>query len=240
MTFRNKEAEISYPKLFTFDPNRATEQELMKLGLPKFLAARIVKYREKGGRFKKPSDFEKIYGLRTADYQRLLPYITITSEDIPPSHQTTEKSHSPTPTHAAGRNTPISLDINTTDSTQLVKVKGVGPVLAMRILKYRNKLGGFVSMAQIHEVYGLDSMVVQNIKNQYFVSNGFSPKPVLINQSDYKTLAGHPYIGGKLAGQLLNYKKQHGNFHQLSDLEKVHALEPTKLGKLAPYLSFSE
>jgi DNA uptake protein ComE-like DNA-binding protein len=78
------------------------------------------------------------------------------------------------------------------------------------------------------------------LKNQFFVAELFKPTQIYINQADYKTLASHPYIGGKLSGILLNYKKQHGPFQTITDLEKIPTVESEKLFKLTQYVSFDK
>lgn len=223
-------------KLFEFDPNLASTEEFESLGLPKFLAERIVKYRSKGGKFKKADDFAKVYGLRESDFERLLPYIKIGSKSVNQNFTKKEERFEP----KASQKTFPKTDINLADSAQWVRVRGIGAVLANRIIKFRAKLGGFVSLEQIKEVYGLDSMVVQTIQKQFFIADSFKPTSILINGSDYKTLASHPYIGGKLAGVILNYKKQHGPYKSISDLEKIQLMDVEKLVKLKPYLSFEE
>jgi DNA uptake protein ComE-like DNA-binding protein len=231
---RTKQPTEKVVKLFPFDPNSASETDFIALGLPNFMASRIIKYRSKGGRFKKPDDLAKIYGLRTSDFERLLPYIRIGGNDQPVIRKQTFSSSKFQPKVFP------KVDINTADSTQLVYVKGIGGVLASRIIKFRNKLGGFVSLNQLHEVYGLDSAVVKVLKNQFFVAELFKPTQIYINQADYKTLASHPYIGGKLSGILLNYKKQHGPFQTITDLEKIPTVESEKLFKLTQYVSFDK
>ena len=230
---RNQKTERK-SQLFKFDPNTAQEFDFIALGLPDFMASRIIKYRSKGGKFKKPSDLAKIYGLRTSDFDRLMPYIQIGEEDQPVVEKQPFSQPKIQPKVFS------RLDINKADSTQLVYVKGIGAVLALRIIKFRNKLGGFVSLNQLHEVYGLDSAVTKILKNQFFVADLYNPTPIYINQADYKTLASHPYIGGKLAGIILNYKKQHGSFQAITDLEKIPVIETEKLTKLKPYIAFDE
>ena len=223
-------------KLFEFDPNLASAEEFISLGLPQYLSERIVKYRSKGGKFRIADDFAKVYGLRESDFKRLLPYIKIESKSENQNFTKKEDRFEP----KVSQKTFPKIDINLADSAQWVRVRGIGAVLANRIIKFRAKLGGFVSMEQIKEVYGLDSTVVQTIQKQFFIADSFKPTPILINGSDYKTLASHPYIGGKLAGVILNYKKQHGPYKSISDLEKIQLMDGEKLSKLKPYLSFEE
>jgi len=219
-------------QLFPFDPNTATEADFMRLGLPSFLAKRILNYREKGGKFRKKEDFAKIYGLRDADFQRLLPYIQV------PEPQKKEASKMAYPKAFPPKTTFPPIDLNLADTADLKRVNGIGSVLAARIVKYRNKLGGFAKPEQLYEVYGLDSAVVRLTLTKFVSPNAQGLKHLAINILPADSLAKHPYIGRKAAKILVNYRTQHGNFHTKEDLLKSKALEVDKAERLAPYLEF--
>jgi hypothetical protein len=72
-----KRDEISREALFLFDPNTASLSDWNRLGIKEKTALTIQKYIGKGGRFYKPEDIKKIWGLRTSDVERLLPYVRI-------------------------------------------------------------------------------------------------------------------------------------------------------------------
>ena len=128
-------------------------------------------------------------------------------------------------------------DINLSDTTQFKQIKGIGSKLSARIIKYRNKLGGFYTTNQLKEVWGIDSNLI-NENAKYFLLN--QPKLNIINldTSGVKTLIKHPYIDYKKAISIVNYRKQHGNYKSVKDLEKLHLLKKEDIEKLSPYLSF--
>ena len=82
----NKKKEYAYER-FPFDPNTATKQELMRLGLFEYMAERIINYRSKGGEFRVKSDLNKIYKFPQKLYTDLAPFI-----QLPDSIPHTEKS----------------------------------------------------------------------------------------------------------------------------------------------------
>ena len=130
----------------------------------------------------------------------------------------------------------VSFDINLADTAKLKQIRGVGNVLSARIIKYRNKIGGFVSTKQVSEVYGLKPEVLQRLEESTFVTNGYVPSKINVNEAGEKLLASHPYISYKLASAIVAYRMQHGVFKSLDELQKIHILDGETLNKIAPYL----
>lgn len=220
-----------------FDPNGVSLQSLLDMGLPPRSAHIWVKYLSKGGHFKKPEDVLKIYGLPQKWYQTALPYMHIAAS---PNEQVEKgvENHFPKKEWtkpAAKTCTPI--DINMADTASWQNLRGIGKVLASRIVKFRDKLGGFYAIEQVKETYGLADSVYQKILPCLQLSS--SPlKPLLINQASFNELASHPYLGYKAARAILNWKDQHGSFGKMEDLEAIVALDRQQLTKLRPYLQF--
>ncbi len=216
--------------LFPFDPNTASEQELLSLGIPEKVVQIILRYREKGGKYRRKEDLLKIYTLPETVYQRLEPYIQIggtapipvVSLDVPPSYENTPRT--------------VIIDINQAAESDWQTLKGIGPAYAARIVRFREALGGFASVEQVAETRGLPDSIFQLIRLQ------LRPSPVLrrlaVNTANAETLAGHPYIDKRLAEAIVAYRQQHGNFRSAEDLKKVYALKSDLLEKLEPYLSF--
>jgi DNA uptake protein ComE-like DNA-binding protein len=117
------------------------------------------------------------------------------------------------------------------------EIKGIGPGFAVRILKYRERLGGFISLNQLREVYGLDSAKYDQIKPQIKLENN-NIKQIEINKCTFDQLKGFPYLNYKLSNTIINYRKQHGNFKSAADLNKIAILNPEIIQKIAPYLKF--
>ena len=220
---------------FAFDPNTCTREEFDSLGFPNFLSDRIINYRSKGGRFYHAADLLKIYGMDTAFYETVRPYILIQAR---PS---TELKTTIDPTESGKKNEVlISFDINKADTTELKRLKGIGTVLASRIVKYRNMLGGFHDFSQIYEVYGLDSMVVKEIVSHSFISNDFIPKQLNINKASERDFSQHPYIKYKLAKTIIAYRFQHGSFAEIDDLLKIDLIDLEQLNKVRPALKVEQ
>ena len=230
------------PELFSFDPNLLPADSLALLGLPQWLASRIDKYRQKGGAFRKKEDLRKIYGLTDSMYRQLAPFIEIhkgagigstTARTPLPEGRQPERGFAVPEKKAFEK-----LDINKADSFELQVVKGVGPVLSGRIVRFRQKLGGFVSLNQLNEVWGLDSAVLIRLREQVFVEEGYRPVLLKINSATQEEMAGHPYISPVQARLLHAYRQQHGPFQSTDELVKIHTLSADFVKKIAPYIEF--
>lgn len=130
------------------------------------------------------------------------------------------------------------VDLNTADSIDLIKLPGIGPVLSARIVKYREKLGGFHSVAQLKEIYGMPDSTYQKISTQLELPDPIVKK-IAINQADEKTIAMHPYVEWKEAKMIVRYREANGHFNSSEQLAACWGLEKKKLEKLLPYLSFT-
>lgn len=218
-------------QLKPFDPNRASAEELIALGFSNQLATRLVNYRTKGGKFVVKRDLLKLYGFNEKIYQRVYPHIALPdkiAETEPPSAQLSKKLSKEK----------VLIDLNLADTAQLKRVYGIGDKLSERIVKYREKMGGFISIDQLKEVYGLDSTVVDDVKKDFFISSAFQPKKIKINSAKQEELASHPYIKRALARTIEAYRFQHGKFSSMEDLGKVQLMKEATLQKLIPYVSF--
>jgi DNA uptake protein ComE-like DNA-binding protein len=232
-SFEKKEEE-AHPvvpiRLHSFDPNVASVEEFEELGMPQWLAKRIDRFKSKGGKFFKKEDLLKIYDFPEPLYQKLIPYITISA---PQNDKFAKRSfilQEKTP------KAPAKFDLNTVDTTRLIQLKGIGSKLAARIVKYRDVLGNFVSTSQIREVYGLDSLVVEEILRYGYINNP-QVRKINVNESSFEQMK-HPYLKPYIAKAIVNFRNQHGKFQSIQDLKAIKLLTPDIIQKLEPYLAF--
>ncbi|MEM9389836.1 MAG: helix-hairpin-helix domain-containing protein [Bacteroidota bacterium] len=129
-------------------------------------------------------------------------------------------------------------DINAADTLQLKQLKGIGTVLSRRIVKYRNILGGFVTLDQLSEVYGLQDSVLLQLDSMVFISPEFQPRKINVNTATPDSLSRHPYIKRPLARAINNYRFQHGDYSSSVDLGNIRLLDSLTLIKITPYISF--
>jgi competence protein ComEA len=245
LAYANNSTENS--SFFAFDPNQISVNQWKSLGLKPYLAERIEKYRSKGGKFKIKSDLQKIYGFPEDLYKRLYAYIQL-PESLTDSKVTKEykqekstdviSENFPKKEYSKKGNTLQTFDINTADTAQLKQIRGIGAVISERIVKFRNSVGGFHSLEQVKEVYGIKDEVYQELSKYALMSKGFEVKKININTATLDLLKAHPYIGYKNAQIIINYRNQHGNYTSADDLLKTKVIDQTQVEKLKPYLVF--
>ncbi len=219
---------------FSFDPNVASLSEFKALGVSEFLAGRIINYRNAGGSFKKPQDLMRIYGMDSTLFNDLVPYISIAQ---PPKQDKVDRTI--TKKNEQKENEITLFDLNVADTLQLKSIRGIGTVLATRIVKYRDLLGGFVEPEQLHEVFGLDSVVVKKVIVQTYITPNFVPAVLNLNTVSEKELSSHPYFKSKLAKIIVAYRFQHGSFKEIDDLLKLDLIDNEKFRKIKPYLTIA-
>ena len=149
----NDNVKITHQQLFRFNPNGLSVEQWAKVGLSTAQIIVIKNYEAKGGRFYIKEDIKKIYTITDDDYRRLAPYI-----DLPERTAYTVKTNA-------------IVEINSTDTTKLMQVRSIGIGFATRILRYRDRLGGFYNKEQLKEVFGVDSMMYLDIAPYIKVNN---------------------------------------------------------------------
>lgn len=222
-------------ELFHFDPNNAPTKDLLMLGFTQNVATRVTRYREKGGKFKTKSDLLKIYGVDSTFYERLYPFISLPEREAISAKKTRKYERKV----LMGKKSPEKFDLNNADTSQLKKIYGIGDKLSMRILKYRDVLGGFIDMDQLREVYGLDSLVISRLIENSTIQNEFQPKKININTTSEKQLSTHPYLS-KVAKAIVSYRFQHGDFKAVEDIRNVSSLNEKSVQRIIPYLKVND
>lgn len=227
--------------VFNFDPNTLDAGGFKKLGLRDKTIQTLINYRNKGGKFRKPEDLAKVYGLRTDEFQRLRPYIVIAGNQITRSYAA-ENPGDPSsgeqnykPAEKKSRYLPKTIEINNAGIADFESLYGIGNKLATKIVHFRDKLGGFYSIEQVGETYGVPDSTFQKIKTQLKVDIA-SIKKININTASYDELNNHPYISAKLAFQVLKQRKEKGNFSGIGDIKELAAQTNDSYEKISKYI----
>lgn len=239
-------------ELFVFDPNDITEADWRRLGVGEKTTRSIINYRNKGGYFDEKQDLLKIYGFDSAKYKMLEPYIVFSETnkekeiidpfDKPVFKKPAEKKIYRKENSSYDRKTEFKpkekavVELNSADTAELAKLRGIGSILSGRIVKYRDRLGGFMHVDQLREVYGMDSARFQIIKSSLVVDSTQIVK-ILINTVSCDELEKHPYFGRSAAKAIVSYRQQHGRFQHADDLGKIYAIDKTLLEKMKPYVT---
>lgn len=227
---QEKVHSVSQP--FTFDPNTADSATLQRLGLPFWIAGRICHYRNAGGRFHSAEDLHKIYGLSEADYRRLRPYVHITPQKT--VRPTEVSQHDTSIRHYTMKfNKPTKVDVNKADSLTLIRIPGIGPYFAHRIMRYGKLLGGYTDVAQLEEINNFPADALQ-----WFNVGSTSIHKINVNTAAFKEMLRHPYINYEQVKAIMNHRRKFGQLHSLKELSNYETFTTADLQRLSPYVTF--
>lgn len=131
-----------------------------------------------------------------------------------------------------------SIDLNSVDSTYLESLPVFGPVLSSRVIRYREKLGGFISPRQLLDVYGLNDEMFSKVEAWFFCNESLVEK-LCVDTASWKTLRAHPFIGKSGATVISNYAK-HNDLRSLSQLKELPMMNDSTWGRWEPYIKICD
>lgn len=255
------DAPIAQLKTLTpFDPNALSAREWQQRGVPADVARRLVSYGQKAGGYRFREQLARIHGLEPALLARLTPFVQLPTREEMYARPARGESGAERPayTKPAGATSVTAVpyggvtatsayvrkprvvqafDLNTADTLTLMQLRGIGQRRAARIIELREKLGGFVSPAQLADVWGLDPALVDSLAKYGRIASDFRPRPLAVNSASVEELRTHPYVGPRLARVIAAFRDQHGPFARPEDLKQIKILEEGTYEKLQPYLA---
>lgn len=220
-------------ELFVFNPNTITQDDAQRLGFSAKLSNTLINFRNKGGKFYKAEDLKKLYGMPEQLYQRLEAYILIPNSF---KEKDSTKVYTTTNFTKEKKQAKPLVDLNLADSLSIVELRGIGPAFTKRILKYRKLLGGFHSLEQLKEVYGMNDSLYNTLVSQSMI-NPESMSKIPINVIDLNSLRCHPYFSYQTAMAIINFRRKHGKLTE-QNIKDIGVFSEEKLSKILPYLSY--
>lgn len=243
--YRQEERRV---ERFPFDPNTADSTTLLRLGLQPWQVRSLYRYRAKGGVFRTPSDFARLYGLTVKQYRELLPYIRI-AEDYRPAAEVYGARPARPDTLSVGAGEPTAVDphpaypaklqpgehvsLNEADTTLLKRIPGIGSYFSRRIVAYRQRLGGFYDTAQLLEIKNFPAASLS-----YMEVDASKITRLNVNRLTLYQLKAHPYINYLQAQAIIDYRNSKGPLRSLDDLSLHPDFPPEVRARLQPYVSF--
>ena len=262
---------VTTPETFPFDPNTADSTTLLRLGLSPWQVRNIYRYRARGGRYHRPEDFQRLYGMTPELWQRLAPKIRISKEfqyysSIPdgstPGRPTSDSSRQggassrshegavaqlrSSRTDAGGGYSKFTeltpVDLNTADSTLLKRIPGIASYRARQILRYRDRLGGFISIDQLAEI---ENFPAEELR-VWFIVDTAARRPdgmpavrrLNVNTATVGQLGRHPYIGYARARAIDDYRRLYGTIHSLEELRLLPDFTDEVRRRIEPYVEY--
>jgi competence protein ComEA len=209
------------PGLNPVDPNLADLDELTGIGFPERLAERVISYRSKGGTYKKSTDLKKIYGMSEKIWERISPFLVFPNEPDKP---------------VSSEETPINLiQINLVTAEELAAIPDIGPDAAGKIIRFRERLGGFYHPEQIRETWGIHPKVF-NILTSMITIDTLMIHRLEINFLDEKELSKHPYIDRETAKNIIKYRNKEGFIESGQALLDAGIIKDSVFVRIKPYL----
>ena len=224
--------------LYTFDPNKLTDEGWKRLGLKEWQIRTLRKYKEKGGKFLSNEDLKKMRFISDSLYAVLEPFIAIKRSG--PGFSTFEKRNVKAdssvrfPEKLSKYNFSI-IELNEADSLALLSLSGIGPWRAHKIISYRDRLGGFYSKEQLLEISGIDSTLFHSLSD-FLTADILKIRKININNESFGKIPMHPYLNFGVCRNLINYRLQHGNFKSIAEIKKLALVDEDLYSKLANYL----
>src|SRR5574344_2275433 len=223
-------------ELFPFDPNTADSTQLLRLGLQPWQVRSIYKYRAKGGIYRTPSDFARLYGLTVKQYRELEPYICISADYQPAASLVGNESHQmPRDTlhHSVKIKETEHVSLADADTSLLKRVPGIGSYYARKIVAYGERLGGYVSVNQLDEIEDFPPEA-----KKYFTLAAPHVIKMNVNKMTVPQLRRHPYMNYFRAKAIWDYRHLHGALHSLQELRLSRDFPPEVIQELEPYVEF--
>lgn len=213
-------SKISKPLLVQkIDPNKPSIDYITSLGVPPKVAYTWQKYTNAGGKIYNTEDLAKVYGMTDDLIAKIDEHII-----FPQKLKFNKKEKF------------ISVFINQASAYEFSKISGIGPTLSERIVKFRDKLGGFHSISQLKEVYGIDAVIIDENASSFLIEKPVNK--ININTCDEEQLGMHIYCSYRVAKAIINYRKQHGNFTGPGDLRELRIVDENWIDKISPYLEY--
>ena len=233
-TYFSSESSTLHP--FPFDPNTADSSDLRRLGLPGWMARNIVRYREKGGSFRRPEDFRRIYGLTEEQYNSLRPYIRITPKDT--ARPATSPIYLPRPaTDTLPRSVKYPagtvIELNGADTTELKKIPGIGSGIARLITGYRQRLGGFYSLEQLREI----NLNPEPLRSWLRIDTT-AIRRLNLNRIGVDRLRRHPYFNFYQAKAIVEWRRKHGTLRSLKTFVLYEEFTKQDFERMQHYICF--
>ena len=234
-------------RMQVFDPNTADSSTLVHLGLKKWQVSNMLKYRAKGGRYRKAEDMKKLYGMTDSMYQALLPYIQIDTVAIKQYRDSVRKSQMDSvrtdslPRYISPKRDTI-LNLRTADTTELKKIRGIGSYRARQIVRYRKELGGFVHTEQLCEIKALQPLLTDSLQADSLLSHFWIDSiiivPLQVNSCRAETLERHPYLSFEQAKAVYELRRKKIRLESIEQLRRLDCFTEEELRRVEPYLSF--
>lgn len=224
------------PKIYPFNPNFITDYKGYKLGMSVAEIDRLLAFRKGNKYVNSPKEFQNVTKISDSLLNVISPYFKFPDWV---NNKKGFKDYKKYPNTAfAKKEKIVIIDINQASQEDLIKIYGIGEAISLRILKFKESLGGFVSMEQMKDVWGLSDEVIENLNSHFKILALPNLKKIDINNASIKELSQFPYFKYPLSKNIVTYRSMNGDIKNIDDLTKIKGLSIDKANIIALYLDF--
>lgn len=224
------------PKIYPFNPNFITDYKGYKLGMSVAEIDRLLAFRKENKYVNSPQEFQAVTKVSDSLLNAISPYFKFpdwvkNKREFAASKKYGDKAF-------AKKEKVVTIDINQATQEDLIKIYGIGEAISLRILKFKENLGGFVSMEQMNDIWGLSPEVIENLNAHFKVSASPTVKKIDINNASIKELSLFPYFKYPISKNIVTFRSMNGDLKNTEDLTKIKGLSIEKAKIIALYLDF--
>ncbi len=221
---------------FPFNPNFITDYKGYKLGMSVQEIDRLLAFRKTNKYVNSAEEFQKVTQISDSLLREISPHFKfpywVTNKKEKVGYVSYEKNN------FDKKEKKVLTDINQATQEDLIKIYGIGEVISLRILKFKESLGGFVSMEQMKDIWGLSPEVIESLNHNFKIISLPDVKKIDINNASLKEIAQFPYFRYALAREIVMYRSMNGDIKNATDLTKIKGLSIEKANIIALYLAF--
>ncbi len=233
-----KREKVDYkPKMYPFNPNFITDYKGYKLGMSTQEIDRLLAFRKLGKFANSPKEFQAVTKISDSLLDAISPFFKFPDWVNNKSESNYQEYKNDNYKKFPEKEKLVVKDINLATQEDLMKIYGIGEAISVRILKQKETYGGFVSMGQMQEVWGLSPEVIDNLNSHFKVFNQPNIAKIDINNASLKELSQFPYFRYALAKQIVTYRSMNGDI-KVEDLSKIKDFPVDKIKIIALYLKF--
>jgi DNA uptake protein ComE-like DNA-binding protein len=227
-TYKNRKRE-KHKKVFKvpqakFDPNEYNAKDWMKLGLSEKQANVVVSFASRG--IYSNDQLEKIFVIPKELYALIKD-----STFYPEKKLAYEKA-----TFSKEEKKKVLVELNGSDQMELETIPGIGPFYAKNIVKYRDRLGGFVRKEQLLEVWKMEVEKYDAIE-EFVKVDAQKVKKIPLNSITAEQLKSHPYLNWNIANSIIKIREKKGSFSRIDEIRESVLIDEELFEKIKPYLS---
>lgn len=220
-------------KIYPFNPNFISDYKGYTLGMSPSEIDRLHAFRENNSFINSKEQFQQVTQISDSLLVTIAPYFKFpdwVNESKPKVNKPKSKVYA--------QSTSIQIkDINQASAEELKVIRGIGDKLSARIVKFRDRLGGFLVNEQLYDVYGLDVEVADRVLKNYKVLNPPEIKKININTASQPEIASLVYFSYDMADKIIEYRMFNDRIDSFEELSKIEGFPTEKLDRIALYLS---